>query len=1085
MPLRRVTPVLLISLFTIGCNCSERGRPENLGSQDGGGAVTVALAIVGNGQIEIGGAVVCTPASQPCSIRVTSRTTTATARASSDSEFVSWSCGGLLSTSASVALDFPVDQHCTATFTVTPHDLTVILSPPAGGWVSGTIDGAGSEVITCGGVGTDCRESQISSDQTITLVARAASGYRFDRWSGCASNTGSGPTLVVPMSDTKTCTANFVKQWSVAVTSLTGPGAVDIDRSSTGPGVDRRCLSGGCRQPVDGDESVTVTAAPSNATAVVEDFTCSAGTRVGDTFTIVNPATDVSCTASFRKQNAIAIAVTVAGAGGSVSSSPGPISGCTSTGGVCAGSFTAGASVVLTATPGPEVQVAWSTSAGGTCDGVASSGPGEVRHLTFASLSGAKDCTATFSPVRVTVHGKAGANGAVSPGTSVVTSGGSGVLLTASPSSSFRIESWSGSFSVGTGIASGCGGSGSTVTVLISGASSGAVYDCTATFQQQATLSVRVVPAPVAAQSYGRVSSPCVVGGGEATCSMVVDVGTEVTLTATEAVNARGQDLGRFVRWTCSNGASSTSRSSTATITANTTCVAQFYGLWSRYWNRDGKSDDGIPNLAWLAPGVASGLPTSSSSVLIDGTDNGGAGLALAGLIAADDDSGGVPRFTDWARPRTGAVATRISTLGDDGPSVVGVDYPSAGRYRGIFGSYEVTRSRAGTVASLARAPLVELFYPDPGPVGATTYTYDTQLLTGRAGPARTHALGGFRTLSATYSTGQTTLTAFQNASWVVLTDNAGAPLASGLFLFPGAVRGTSCATPYMSIINDVAWDSDPKNPGGVIAVGQYSEVGSCYLGAACPPEPATQHTYGFIAKLDKSLRLLGMRALAPESAGRLTALSIVENLARTGYMVFGQYADAFVAAVELSFDLGTISTQLALAAFDPNARLGRAPTSFDDALVDRVANRYIVLAHAAYTGATSDVVVMSLDAQGAPMTKDGWRFGTPTLDESGSRIIQPAEGGFAFSGQGATVARGVLHFWVTRADDRFEVPLNGTAPAIQRTTPLGYAPAVSLGLIGTVFTCSDGWVDLTAPTSMTVDTAPAPFTPVVNVQAP
>lgn len=573
------------------------------------------------------------------------------------------------------------------------------------------------------------------------------------------------------------------------------------------------------------------------------------------------------------------------------------------------------------------------------------------------------------------------------------------------------------------------GGTGITVTLAIVGNGQievgGAVACTPATQPCGVQVASRATMATAVAGSGSVTSAPAGVDtktGASSAPLMVVDVGAEVTLTATEAVNARGQDLGRFVRWICSNGMSSTSRSSTATITANTTCVAQFYGLWSRSWNRDGKSNDGIPNLASLAP---------------------------------------------------------------DGPSVVGVDYPSAGRYRGIFGSYQVSRSSAGTVNGLARAQFVELFFPDPDPVGGTTYTYDTQLLTGREGPARTHALGGFRTLSATYSTGQTTITTFQNASWVVLTSTAGAPLASGLFLFPGAVRGTSCATPYMSIINDVAWDSDPKNPGGVIAVGQYSEVSSCQVGAACPPDPTTQHTYGFIAKLDRSLRLLGMRALAPESASRLTALSVVENLARTGYMVFGQYADAFVAAVELSFDLGTISAQLALAAFDANTRLGRAPTTFDDALVDRVANRYIVLAHAAYAGATSDVVVMSLDAGGAPMTKDGWRFGTPTLDEAGYRIIQPAEGGFAFSGQGATVARGVLHLWVTRADERFEVPLNGTAPALQRTTPLGYAPAVSLGLIGTVFTCSDGWVDLTPPTSMTVDTAPAPFTPVVNVQAP
>ncbi len=188
--------------------------------------------------------------------------------------------------------------------------------------------------------------------------------------------------------------------------------------------------------------------------------------------------------------------------------------------------------------------------------------------------------------------------------------------------------------------------------------------------------------------------------------------------------------------------------------------------------------------------------------------------------------------------------------------------------------------------------------------------------------------------------------------------------------------------------------------------------------------------------------------------------------------------------SIEVGYGLGAPSIQLGLAPADPNARTGRATTTLSDALVDRTGNRYLVLATAAYTGATSDVVVLSLDAKGASIAGDGCRFGSTSLDESGYRILQPSEGGFVFTGQAATAAQGPLNFWVTRTDEGFNVPFNGNPPGDQRLAPLAYATPVDLKLTGSAFTCAS-WVDTTQPTQATIDTPHLPFVPAVNVQAP
>ncbi len=1512
--------------------------------------------------------------------------------------FVGWSgdCGG---TNQTVVLLFNGNKSCTATFTVTPYDLAVTVAPPASGSVTGTIVGGSGTIITCGGGGTDCGEPRIPSDKTVSLVATPAAGYRFDRWSNCSTDTSA--TLSVPMSNTKTCAASFLKQWSVTVSSVTGPGTVTIDRSSSGVGIDRTCSTGACSQLVDSNETVTITAVPANSAAIVEAFTCSAGTTTGNSSTLlVNSTADVTCAATFHQQYTVSVAVS--GAGGTVTSTPSLIT-CASTGGSCSAFFLSGASVVLTATPNANMQAAWSTTTGGACDGTPSN-TGQVKLMTFSSLNSAKACTATFSTIPVTVSGRAGAHGTVTPATAtiisggagatltataaanyhvsgwasglsagsgtatgcsgngtsvtvsvtnatpgstydctatfainavtvngkagpngavnpvitvttsggasavltatpatnfhvsgwsgtftagsgtatgcsgtgtgisvsisgatdgavydctatfavnavtvrgfagangavtpastattsggtsvgltatpatnfhvsgwsgtfttgsgtatgcsgtgtgisvsisgatdgavydctatfavngvtvrgfagangavtpastattsggasvgltatpatnfhvsgwsgtfttgsgtatgcsgtgttvtvslsgatdgavydctatfavntvtirgfagangavtpaststtsggtsvgltatpatnfhisgwsgtfttgsgtatgcsgtgatvtvsisgatdgavydctatfavntvtirgfagangtvtpastattsggtsvgltatpatnfhvsgwsgtfttgsgtptgcsgastsvtvsitgasdgavydctaafavntvtvngssgangtvappstVVSSGGSGAALTATPAPSYRVLSWSGAFSSGSGTATGCTGASATVTVSITGATDGAVYDCTATFQQQSTLTVRVVPAPSRASSFGLVSSPCLIASGSGSCSAVVDTGAVVTLSTVEATNGLNQNISRFVKWACSNGATSTARATTTTVAANTTCVAQFYGLWSRYSTYSQLDDDLAPNVAALTPGVASGLPSSSSTFVLDGLDsNAVTGSALAGWVGADDEWGG-PLYSDWARPQTGVLGKRIATNGDDAPSLVGLDYPSLGRYRGVLSPYLINRDTNNVVSSFARGAFTEYTYPDPPPTGATSYGYDTAFSSGRQNAAKAHALGGFRTASVTDATGPTAITQYLKAGWVVLTNAAGTPTASGLFQYPSSVIGTSCSSPYITAVNDVLWDPDTTNTGGIVAVGEYLEVSSCTVGANCPPDPTTQHTSGFIAKFGPSMNLIGMRGLASAASasagGNFQALGIHDTLGHSGYVVFGEYADARVGVIQLSYDLGAASTPVTLAASNQPTGTGDAVTTYHDSIVDQVGNRYLVLASAAFLNATKDVVIMSLDAAFTAIASEGWRFGTATFDEVGSRITQAPEGGFLFTGGGATASQGLSSHWVTRTDESFNVPFNGSAPVARRDAPLVYGTPSSFLLGGTAFTCS-AWVDGTMPTLNTVSTGHTPFVPVVDVQAP
>lgn len=71
------------------------------------------------------------------------------------------------------------------------------------------VSGKGQIVSTAGGIscGTDCTESYVKGT-TVTLKAIPSSGYRFFKWSGACTGTG---TCILNMTAAKQVTGTFVK----------------------------------------------------------------------------------------------------------------------------------------------------------------------------------------------------------------------------------------------------------------------------------------------------------------------------------------------------------------------------------------------------------------------------------------------------------------------------------------------------------------------------------------------------------------------------------------------------------------------------------------------------------------------------------------------------------------------------------------------------------------------------------------------------------------------------------------------------------------------------------------------------------
>ncbi len=247
-----------------------------------------------------------------------------------------------------------------------------------------TLAGSGSGAVISSPAGIDCNATpgalcaaNFSSGDTVSLVASADANSTFTGFSGDCS----GLTCTLTIGAAANVTATFAPAHTITV-SVAGLGSVGSSPSGIAA-----CTSAGgsnCAALFTDGAPVTLTATPTSGNI----FTgwSGGGCSGTSTCTITLAGANATTTATFTPQHLIL--VTVSGSG-SVSSSPSGITACTSAGGVsCAGAFTDGTPVTLTATP----------SSGSIFSGWSGSGCSGTSTCTITLPSGANaSATATFT----------------------------------------------------------------------------------------------------------------------------------------------------------------------------------------------------------------------------------------------------------------------------------------------------------------------------------------------------------------------------------------------------------------------------------------------------------------------------------------------------------------------------------------------------------------------------------------------------------------------------------------------------------------------------------------------------------------
>jgi hypothetical protein len=364
-----------------------------------------------------------------------------------------------------------------------------------------TRTGSGAGKVTSAPAGIDCADDcdgLYPEGTVVTLTAAPEAGSRFGGWSGAGTESCSGTTCAVTVSQARGVTATFVKQHVLAVTK-SGSGAGGV--TSAPAGID--CGSG-CEQAYDEGSTVTLTAAPATGSR----FGGWSGEGCSGTGTCeVTMSAARNVTATFVRRHELSVAKGGSGFGTVTGNG-------IDCGTDCGETLDQGTVVTLSATP-----AAGSRFVGWSGEGCSGTGTCEV------TMSAARNVTATFAQLRAlaVVRTGTGAGSVSAPGISCgsdcdeVYDLGAVVTLTAAPSGSSRLGGWSGA---GT---ESC--SGTTCQVTMSQART-----VTVAFVARLTLSVTKAGA-------GTVS-----GGGidcGADCSESLDHGTSVTLTATPAPGSR------------------------------------------------------------------------------------------------------------------------------------------------------------------------------------------------------------------------------------------------------------------------------------------------------------------------------------------------------------------------------------------------------------------------------------------------------------------------------------------------------------------------------------------------------------------
>ena len=371
------------------------------------------------------GSVASTPAGITCGATCTANfnvgsSVLLSATPSPGSAFTGWSGGAVCVGTGPCSVTVNNPTTVTATFAIVTHVLTVAKA------------GAGTGTVSSAPVGINCGatcSASFNETSTVTLTATPAAGMTFQGWSG-GGCSGTGQ-CVVTISAAQTVTANFALGTLNLTVNRTGAGSGTVTSAPAGINCGATCAANFTT-----NSTVTLTAAASPG-SVFQGWSGGGCSGTGQCAVTMSAVTTV--TANFVPEFTLTVARTGVGTG-TVTSAPAGIN-CGST---CAFTFSSGANVTLTATPGVgSLFTGWS---GGGCSGTGT---------CTVTMNTALTVTATFAPssFSLTVN-RAG------PGTGTVTSSpagincgatcaasfspGASVTLTATPAPGSVFDGWSG-----------------------------------------------------------------------------------------------------------------------------------------------------------------------------------------------------------------------------------------------------------------------------------------------------------------------------------------------------------------------------------------------------------------------------------------------------------------------------------------------------------------------------------------------------------------------------------------------------------------------------------------------------------------